>query len=47
VPGISIPEEGIERRPNVPLQVLTAFEALAQFLEALDWVALPPALSDC
>lgn len=38
VPGISIPEEGIERRPNVPLQGLTAPGALARFLEALDWV---------
>jgi hypothetical protein len=36
--GISIPEEGIERRLNVPLQGLTAPEALARFLEALDWV---------
>ena len=38
VPGISISEEGIERRPNVPLQSLTAPGALAHFLEALDWV---------
>jgi hypothetical protein len=38
VPGISIPEEGIERRPNVPLQGLTAPGALERFLESLDWV---------
>lgn len=38
IPGISIAEERIDRRPNVPLQVLTAPGVLAQFLEALDWV---------
>jgi len=38
VPGIAIPEESIERRPNVPLQVLTAEGALDRFLEVLDWV---------
>ncbi len=38
VPGISIPESGIEKHPNVRLQVLTAPGALEQFLEALEWV---------
>jgi hypothetical protein len=38
IPGISIPEDGIERRPNVPLQGLTEPEALAQLLKVLDWV---------
>jgi hypothetical protein len=38
VPGISLPVEAIEKRPNVPLQVLTAPGALARFLEVLDWV---------
>jgi len=38
VPGISIAGEGVDRRPNVPLQVLTAPGALAQFLEVLDWL---------
>jgi hypothetical protein len=38
VPGISIPESGIEKHPNVPLQVLTVPGALDRFLEVLEWV---------
>lgn len=38
IPDVSIPEDGIDRRPNVPLQVLTAPGALDRFLEVLDWV---------
>jgi hypothetical protein len=38
MPGISIPEEGIERRPSVPLQALIDRDALARFLEILDCV---------
>jgi hypothetical protein len=38
IPGISIPESGIEKHPNVPLQVLTAPGALDKFLEVLEWV---------
>lgn len=38
IPDVSIPEDGIERRPNVPLQVLTLPGALDRFLEVLDWM---------
>jgi hypothetical protein len=38
VPGISIPEKGLETRPSVPLQVLTVPGALDRFLEVLDWM---------
>jgi hypothetical protein len=38
IPGISIPEEGVKKRPNVPLQVLTVPGVLERFLEALEWV---------
>jgi hypothetical protein len=38
IQDVSIPEDGIERRPNVSLQVLTVPGALDRFLEVLDWV---------
>jgi len=38
IPGFSIPEDAISRRPNIYLAVLKDEKALKQFLEALDWV---------
>lgn len=38
IPGISIPPEAIERRPNFPLKVLASPGILDQFLAVLDWV---------
>jgi hypothetical protein len=38
IPGIAIPADGIEKRPNVPLQALAAPGALDGFLEVLGWV---------
>jgi hypothetical protein len=37
IPGISIPEDAISRRPPVKLSVLEDETALKQFLETLDW----------
>lgn len=37
IPGFSIPDDAIERRPNVYLAVLKNKDALNQFLETLDW----------
>lgn len=37
IPGFSIPDDAIERRPNVYLAVLKNKDALDQFLETLDW----------
>jgi hypothetical protein len=37
IPGFSIPDDAIERRPNVYLAVLKNKDALEQFLETLDW----------
>ena len=36
--GMAIPEDGIERRPSVPLRVLTAGGRVEGFLGVLDWV---------
>jgi hypothetical protein len=38
IPGITIPADGIEKRPNVPLQALAGPGALEEFLEVLGWV---------
>lgn len=38
IPGIAIPPDGIDKRPNVPLQALIAPGALERFLEILGWV---------
>jgi len=37
IPGFSIPDDAIERRPNVYLAVLKNKDSLNQFLETLDW----------
>ena len=38
IPGFSIPDDAITRRPNVYLAALKNEDALDQFLEALNWV---------
>lgn len=35
--GVNIPEEAVEKRPSIPLSVLTNQEALEQFLLVLEW----------
>lgn len=37
IPGISLPEEAIAKRPGIPLSALHDEEALRQFLEVFDW----------
>lgn len=39
IPGITLPEDAITRRPSIPLTVLAQGDALAKFLTVLDWVA--------
>jgi hypothetical protein len=38
IQGVSIPEDGITRRPSIPLDVLLRDAALAPFLSTFDWV---------
>jgi hypothetical protein len=38
IPGVSIPENGINRRPSIRLSILTNEDILNQFLSVLDWV---------
>ena len=38
IPGVSIPEDAIGRRPGIPLSVFVVPGALEQFLEVLDWL---------
>ena len=35
--GVHLPEEAIDKRPSIPLSVLTNEEALEQFLSVLEW----------
>ncbi len=37
IPGVSIPEAKLDKRPSIPLAVLVNEEHLRQFLSALDW----------
>ncbi len=37
IPNVSLPEDGIARRPSVPLSALTNHEGLAQFLRIIEW----------
>ena len=37
IPGISLPESAIRRRPNIPLADLVGDNRLNQFLEVFDW----------
>src|SRR5262249_22914072 len=37
ISGVKIPEDAIERRPSIPLSVLTNDTALKEFISALDW----------
>jgi hypothetical protein len=38
VPGVSLPEDAIGRRPGIPLAVFVVPGALDQFLKVLDWL---------
>lgn len=38
IEGVDLPADAIERRPGVPLALLTRSDRLQQFLETLDWV---------
>jgi hypothetical protein len=38
IPGISLPEDGITRRPSIPLSVLAPSGALSEFTKVLDWM---------
>lgn len=37
VPGISIPEDGVDRRPSFPLERLTSKDTLAGFKQVIEW----------
>jgi hypothetical protein len=38
IPGVSIPDDAIAKRPGIRLSVLKESDALQQFLETFDWV---------
>jgi hypothetical protein len=38
LPGVEIPESGIERRPSLSLESLAQAGAVEQFLSVYDWV---------
>ncbi len=40
IPGVSIPEDGLTRRPNIKLATLADPQRLQQFIEVMDWVVL-------
>ena len=37
IPGVSLPDDAIGRRPSIPLSTLQDQTALDQFLEIFDW----------
>lgn len=37
IPGVTLPADVVERRPNFPLLALESDAAMAQFLSAMDW----------
>jgi hypothetical protein len=37
IPGVAIPEEGINRRPSIPLSVLARGDNLTRFLDVFEW----------
>jgi hypothetical protein len=37
IPGVEIPDGGLNRRPSIPLEALTNENALEGFLAAMDW----------
>lgn len=39
IPGVAIEEAGVDRRPSIPLKLLTDHSRLADFLAAIDWYA--------
>jgi hypothetical protein len=38
IPGVSLPDDAITRRPNIPLSILKDENSLKQLLEILDWI---------
>ncbi len=38
IAGISIPDDGLDRRPSIPLTVLESEDSLRSFLETMSWV---------
>ena len=38
IPGITLPQDSLGRRPSFPLAVLKRREVREQFIEVLDWV---------
>jgi hypothetical protein len=37
IPGVTIPESGITRRPNIPMATLAQGDNLARFIEVFEW----------
>jgi len=37
IPGVEIPDTGLDKRPSIPLAALTDAKALEMFLSAMDW----------
>jgi hypothetical protein len=37
IPGVEIPDDGLDKRPSIPLEALTDASALGAFLSAMDW----------
>lgn len=46
IPGVSLPDDAIERRPSIPLATLNDTIALEQFLGIFDWVVREIKTSD-
>lgn len=38
IPGVKLPDDSIERFPNIPFSTLATGDALDQFLRAIEWV---------
>ena len=37
IPGVELPDAGLDKRPSIPLVALTDETALKVFLSAMDW----------
>lgn len=38
IPGVSLPEDSVERFPSIPLSLLAQGDNVRRFLDAIDWV---------
>lgn len=38
IPGVSIPPDGLNRRPSISMDILAKDDRLEQFIEVLDWI---------